>query len=110
MRRRGAGWSATVQLVTLALLLAFVSPLSAAARTHEQLVPAALLSLGTPTSDPAAEDLCPVCHHYCGCHQAAVLARAAELPPRLAQAAEFRRENWQTQSIVTECPRKPPRV
>lgn len=119
MRRRGqfgtrwlrGRWTAAVQRVALALLLAFTSLLPAAAETGPHTLPATVLSLAATTSTPAAEvDLCLVCHHHCACHQAAVVERAAELLPRLAQTTVFRRESWQTRSIVTERPRKPPRV
>lgn len=119
MQRRGqfgtwwlcGGWTGAVQRVALALLLTLNSLLPAAADHHPYTPPATVLSLSAPMSAPAAEaDLCLVCHHHCAGPQAAVVERAAELPPRLAQTAVFRRESWQTHSIVTECPRKPPRA
>lgn len=119
MRRRGqigtrwlrSRWTAAVQRVALALLLALNSLLPAAADHNPYTPPATVLSFSAPMSAPAAEaDLCLVCHHHCGCHQTVVVERAAELPPRLARTAVFRRESWQSRSIVTECPRKPPRA
>lgn len=119
MRRRGqfsirrlcSGWPGTVRLVTLGLFLTFTGAFAAAADNHPPTPPVRVLSLAAPTSAPAAEaDLCLACHHHCGCHQTAVVERAAELPPHQAQTAVFRHESWQTRSIVTECPRKPPRA
>ncbi|KAB7784091.1 MULTISPECIES: hypothetical protein [Methylorubrum] len=110
--RRAWHWTALVQALVFAfvLVVAVPAPVEASHQPH----PAAVVSLSLSIDQPAAAgeggDVCLLCHHHCGCHQAACLETPASFMPPAPVRVTYRPTAQQVVSISTEGLLRPPRA
>lgn len=109
--RRAWHWTALVQALVFAFVLAVVGPVpvEAAHQSH----PAAVATLSLSADQPAAAgegDVCLLCHHHCGCHQAACPVTPVSFLPPAPVRVTYRPTAQQVVSISTEGLLRPPRA